>query len=226
MDCAISAFLNDIFFSRAESPFLIDAAEGQVFSYRETLSAANRLSGFMRDAGVGAAGPAAVSMDNCPEMAQIYLAAMLLGAPILPVNPGLSAGDAAEIMAGTGAENIFVSPQVYAGLKESLEKKGRFRVHCLQPAGRKLKPHLRPYLNLDLDDFSARYPDPEAGFSASDDSILFLMPTSGTSGQPKVLEITWGSLFNNGRLFAKAMGMDSVSRFYDILPMTYLGGGL
>ena len=50
------------------------------------------------------------------------------------------------------------------------------------------------------------------------------MPTSGSTSTPKVIDISYRGLVGNGVAFTRRLGLGPENRFYNVLPMTYLGG--
>ena len=59
---------------------------------------------------------------------------------------------------------------------------------------------------------------------AADHDVMMTMYTSGTTSSPKGIDICWGGLIANGLEFCKRVGLGSENRFFNVLPMTYLGG--
>ena len=215
--------LAGIFEKHAQRPFLIDANRNH-FSYEETLRQAKCMASFMKQVGIKPGGPVAFSMDNSCELAVLYLAAMLLGVPILPINPGLSTQDFNVLLSNLNADHIFISPVAYDRHHSGFESVPGLQVHCLNPVGQPLKDSHKDLVSMDYDNIVSSCPEFKGSFSCDNSDTLMLMPTSGTSGTPKVLDISWGGLFGNAQLFSEVMGINSNSKFYNILPMTYLGG--
>ena len=50
------------------------------------------------------------------------------------------------------------------------------------------------------------------------------MPTSGSTSTPKVIDICYRGLVGNALAFTRRLGLGPENRFYNVLPMTYLGG--
>ena len=50
------------------------------------------------------------------------------------------------------------------------------------------------------------------------------MLSSGTTGKPKGIPFSYARVLQSARVFTQALGIGPDDRFYDVLPMTYLGG--
>jgi long-chain acyl-CoA synthetase len=192
---------------------------GRETTYRQALDSSRRLAAFLASGECRKGVPVAFSMDNCAELALLYLACMHLGAPILPVNPALPAAEMMNLIRLSGAKTMIASPSVLARRWDALA--GFDGLLCLRP---ETDAEASPIQAHAVGDIVAATPPIGAVFDAVDADPLLFMPTSGTSGTPKILELGWGNLLGNGAMFSHAMGINREHRFYDVLPMTYLGG--
>jgi acyl-CoA synthetase (AMP-forming)/AMP-acid ligase II len=59
---------------------------------------------------------------------------------------------------------------------------------------------------------------------SSDDELAHIVFTSGTTGTPKAIPIRFGAILNHARMFVRSHGLDASCRFYNVLPLAYLGG--
>ena len=172
--------LNGIFSARAEAAFLIRAEDGLTLTYGQTLAKAAGLAAFLRAEGLTGASPLAFSVDNCLELAYWYLGAMLLGVPVLPVNPALAAGDALKILTALEVRHLVTTPSVLAGRQEAWGGLKQLKIYCFQPEARKTREAFKGLVNLDIGALPAEAPPFEENFTASDDATLLFVPTSGT----------------------------------------------
>ena len=72
----------------------------------EFAAAVERLSGGLASLGVGAGDVVATMLPNCVEMVLTLFAAWRMGAAVTPVNPVLTAGEAAYQLADSGAKVV------------------------------------------------------------------------------------------------------------------------
>jgi O-succinylbenzoic acid--CoA ligase len=75
----------------------------------------------------------------------------------------------------------------------------------------------------------ARPPAPEVGWfvgtvAPREDAIVLAVHTSGTTSEPKLVELTWGNVTANALGSAIALGFDRRERWLCPLPLTHVGG--
>lgn len=213
----------EVFASRGDAPLMLDVRTGRTIHYTEALDASLRLASYLAAKGAKKGAPVVFSADNCLELPLLYLACMHLGAPILPINPALPAADFEQLLSLSRSRLVVASSDVLrrkTGLSES--GGGREIIRFAATGDDDAMGEEREGIKLDTV-IQNETPFKNA-FGAAYDDTLLLMPTSGTSGTPKILDLSYHSLFGNGTMFSDAMGIDHDNRFYNILPMTYLGG--
>ncbi|MCE9548260.1 MAG: acyl--CoA ligase [Planctomycetia bacterium] len=216
--------LRNLFVERSQATLVIDARDGSTLTYEEFLDQSLRMASVLEELGVGPHNQIVVSMENCVELAVLYFSCMHLGAEVVPVNPGAHARDFETALSNGQPKLALVSPAVRRRAGDVL---GKFpvRVLCFRSQLERLKSATAAAINFDFNAELARHePLPDVFARADDEDTLLVMMSSGTTGTPKGIELCYRGLIGNGRAMARQMGMDSESRFYDILPMTYLGG--
>jgi long-chain acyl-CoA synthetase len=126
---------------------------------------------------------------------------------------------------GSNARLMIASPGVSAAMTDTLAGFPALRVLCLRPGVDARKEKTQHLVNFD---FAAALAGPSAGRApfgdAGDEDVLLTMPTSGSTSTPKVIEICYRGLVGNGLAFSRRLGLGPDNRFYNVLPMTYLGG--
>jgi long-chain acyl-CoA synthetase len=65
---------------------------------------------------------------------------------------------------------------------------------------------------------------PPFGTHENDNHAFLRVYTSGTTKKPKGIDISYRGLIGNERAFCDILNIDKNNRFYNILPMSYLGG--
>ncbi len=217
--------LQDIFQRNAHRTVIIDARNGDEVTYGRLWNDSLAVASYLQSLGVKKGDPVVFSLENCVELATLYFACLQIGARVVPVNPSYHPHDYAAIVEGISARFFFTSPAIRTRLVDVLGPRPQLQVLCLQPTVEKLKADQATLVNVDLAQVIAQHePCGSTLADATDNDIAFTMFTSGSTGVPKGINMRLGGLVGNGKLFCEHMNIDSESRFYDVLAMTYLGG--
>lgn len=218
-------YLQQIFLRNAQRVAIVDARLEQQFTYGQLWSDSLAAAALLDELGIQAGDAVVLSMENCVELATLYLACLHVGARAVPINPSYHAQDYATILRGVAARHCFTSPSVRGRIDEVVRNRPDVLVHCLLPTVETCRADQQVLINLDLrGEISRRGPFARTVADSADDTIAFTMYSSGTTGLPKGINIRLGGLLSNGRAFIQRMGIDRESRFYNVLAMTYLGG--
>ncbi len=196
-------------------------AGGRGFGYAELDARARSISAHLRGAlGVTPGDRVCILMNNCAEFYLAYWAVQLSGGVVCAVSPRLAGDEAAYVIRESGARVLFRGDGVEAPAE------GTGIEHVLE-AGR-------------LDALGA---DGDAGAGAEalggGDDLAVLAHTSGTTGRPKIAEVTHANLLFNLRtaIFAHSLRHEDVilaggpmyhcTPLYSLMPAcAYLGATL
>ncbi len=152
----------------------------------------------------------AVWSANCPEWVVLEYAAALAGVMLTPLNPALADGEAATLLAQSGAGMIFAS-EFHRG-SPLLERAARVASSAVT---------VRPLSDIRLDARPVTYlPDVPA------DSPFLLQYTSGTTGRPKGVVLTHAATFNAGRFSAERLGLTERDTTLCALPLHHVGASV
>src|SRR6185436_18695193 len=144
-------------------------------TYGDLAAWAGRLAPTLRELGAGPEAPVAVFLERSARLVVAELAALLAGAPYLPLDPTFPAERLAVLLEGAGAPVVVTRE----GLRERLPETGA-RVVALE----------RP---------SPPAPLPQAGegrTSTEEGQLAYIIFTSGSTGIPKGIEVVHASLTN------------------------------
>jgi len=189
----------------AGRPFLtFEAPDGSItdWSYDEFDIIVNRTAGKLRDFGVGSGSAVHLALTNSPTFIAVWLAALRIGAWIVPSDPMGRAPELADHIARTGPVVGFCAEsrsEVYGEAAGSL-------------------PHIR------IDEADARLcwldgtAEGEPGSPGAEDRAA-VMFTSGTTGRPKGVEITQANYAFAGRAMAAASDLSADDRHIVVLPL-------
>ena len=154
------------------------AAEGTRYSFAQMSERSSRTANFLREQGVGRGDRLLLMLPNRVELWDVMLAAMKLGAIVLPATTQLSPDDVRERVAAGGARYVVVDAaelDKFAALDASVK---RISVGAPRDGWIDLARAL---------DASPAF-EPGAPTRASDPYLLYF--TSGTTSKPKLVEHT------------------------------------
>jgi carnitine-CoA ligase len=162
------------------------------------------MAGAMHDRGVERGTPVLATMRNTPDYLFAWLAAMRLGAMVLPVNPESSATELAGL-AGQLLPDVIITD---ADLQ-----------HAVADATPGPAPDARMVLVDELASPSAAGPPSEA---ARPDDVAVLIPTSGTTGRSKIVMQTHRAYAMAGEGFPYWLGLTKEDRLMTSLPLFHI----
>jgi acyl-CoA synthetase (AMP-forming)/AMP-acid ligase II len=153
------------------------------FTYKQLAERVYRLANFLRSKGVGQGDCVAILHQNSHEFLESYFATAQLGAILNPLNFRLSPGELAFILQDSGA-GLLISSERFA---ESVESLAEMKIELNQVIW--TGPGVETSASFD----SVHYEDALRGEKAvapplpsiSDDDVVHLYYTSGTTGRPK-----------------------------------------
>ncbi len=191
----------------AASPDAVALAAGDVWlTYGELWARASRLAGFLREAGVGRESVVGLCFGRGAELVTAMLGVWLAGAAYLPLDPGFPPGRLGFMLADSRAVLV-------AGTGESLAElpAGRVRV-------------------VELDDPAvaariAAMPAAPPVVAVAGGQLAYVMYTSGSTGMPKGVGVTHGSVANYVASVPGLVGFGGAGGRYALLqaPVTDLG---
>jgi len=166
----------------------------QSLSYAELAVRARSAAAWLSERGVGPQTQVALALPGGAGFAAVLHGALALGAVVAPVDPRLGPRERATVIAGAAV--VVEAPiEAQAGLVS-------------QPAE----------------------PEPEAGAGAGARikhdlaSTAVVMHTSGTSGTPKAVALSYANLLWSALGSAVALGLDPGERWLCALPVAHVGG--
>ncbi|MFB6192003.1 MAG: class I adenylate-forming enzyme family protein [Haloarculaceae archaeon] len=198
---------------RAGGPAAAGRGEPGGISYERLDARVEELAGRLSGFGVGVDDHLAVCLPTRPAVVTLAHAAMRLDAVLVPLHPELTAPELADrieraevthAVAGRGTEATVAAAVRETGLAVSVATVDE------PDAGAAALSRVEPEV-FDL--------------SAWDhDCPLLLVATSGTTGTPKLVELTAGNLHANAAATAWRLGVLPTDRWHCVLPMAHVGG--
>lgn len=203
--------------AHGDRPYLIEAATGATLTYAEFAEAVWDLADVLKCAGLGHGSRVAAMLPNGTGYACLYFACLVSGAVAVPVNVKYAPEDREYILETSGADCLACC-EATVGLAPArfLTDGNVLWFGDAAPARSLAVWPLPDRAGLGRRKRPAFAPDPAALFS--------LTFTSGTTGRPKGIFHTPGTLFANALAFGQALGITPEHRFYHMMPMSYMAG--
>ena len=214
-----------LFREQRSRPYLIEVETGRNLTYGQVSDLGLRFASLLRERGVRRGDTVCFLSDNCLELALLFFATWHHGAVIVPINPQLAAVHIREIIDNAAPSLVIGNPKFLRHYRETTPLAQAGRVIEFVPRIENLREETPLVAALDLEHLAGDCePAAQALHIGDDDEVFMRVYTSGSTAAPKGIDITVGGLIANERTFCEAMGIGADHRFYNILPMSYLGG--
>ena len=193
--------------SRADAPFLIfegPGGDGAEWSYAEFDDVVGRMAGLLVESGVGSGDAVHLALTNSPTLVAVWLAAIKLGAWIVPSDP------------------MGRTPELAGHIERTKPRLGFCAVSREADYAPAASGSSVPYIGVDEADTHLDFlpsvahqswPQPDPLDKAA---VMF---TSGTTGRPKGVEITQANYAFTGEVMAHEAGLMADDRQLVVLPL-------
>ena len=196
---------------------LVEVERGRRFSYAELDARANRAANALLARGVRPGDRVALLLMNGVEYLESYFALAKIGAVMVPLNWRLVPDELDFILRDAGAETLVYDAEFDAA------------VAALRGLGTPLRTLLRagdgvpPEGALAYEALRDAAPPDAPPCTATDDDVLFIMYTSGTTGLPKGAVHTHGSMIAASITINLTSDMRHGDRYLQMLPLFHVG---
>lgn len=184
----------------SENLAIIGANDDIAVSYSDLWENINSIAGNLKAQGVRPRDTVLAMLDNSPRALQLMLACLTAGFNYAPIACDSTQSEVKKIILLTGSKFALIENTVNESLISSIIKE--VKLIDLEFATKKTDHNFRQIKSGEM-----------------------LIGTSGSVGEPKIMRISADRLWSSGFNFLKIHPIiDENSRFYNILPMSYLGG--
>lgn len=191
--------------------------EGREITNVELLSESRKLTAVLKDMGVKRGDRIILQMPNCPEVLQGFSAAWRLGAVIVPINYLIGEEETAYIYQDSGAKVVISSagywPKIRAGQARSSELKNIILIEKDVPEG-----------TLSYHELVDKSPEEKEIVDTSPDDFAALIYTAGTTGRPKGVIHTHGTLYSNAYMQHQTVPPTDGMTYISVLPLCHSYG--
>lgn len=197
---------------------LVETDSGRRFTYSELNTRTNKFANGLTQLGVKAGDRIGILLMNCSEFVESFFATAKIGATLVPLNWRLTPDELEFILKDSGTTTLIFGPE--------------FSEQVAEIKARGSKTDLIRYIQLggttaefaeDFETLTAAQTTGEPEINGSDDDLLFIMYTSGTTGLPK------GVMHSHRTVFAAITNMSATNetaaneRTLLSLPMFHVG---
>ncbi|MCY4533421.1 MAG: AMP-binding protein, partial [Gammaproteobacteria bacterium] len=160
----------------------VDSKSGLRLTFHELEERSNRLANAMLDQGVEVGDRVALLLMNSVEFLESYFALAKIGAVVVPLNWRLVADELEFILKDSGARTLIFGEE-FIDLALDLHNRGEKTdlttwIQVAEDSG-------ESHFSSDYDSVLNAGSNEEPPIRASDDDLLYIMYTSGTTGLPK-----------------------------------------
>lgn len=204
---------------QADKTFIIDVQTGQRLTYAGFLNRSLKTAAWLEARGIKAGDTVLISCSNSVNTALLYFGCLHTGIQIVPVNPNFDDEDISQIIKDTAPALSILEFNMETRAPAFVPADWGGQIIYLQSP--RTTDEADVGLVSEIADFRPRH-TPFSGFAGSD--VFLTAYSSGTTAKPKGIDITLNGMLGGGLAYIGHMGLDSDCRFYNTLPMTYMGG--
>src|SRR5713101_8420479 len=195
--------------STPDHPALIE--DRVTWSYRELQRAVGQIAVALHSLGIRPGDRMMIVSENCIALAGLLLAASVIDAWAIVVNPRLSPRELDQIREHSGARRVFFTTAVS---KEAASHAARYEA-TIGSVG--------PLSDIGIGTINvATTPEPVEASGAQ--QVAVLIYTSGTTGTPKGVMLTHDNLLVSAKTTAHFRKMDAGDQVYVVLPISHIVG--
>ena len=188
---------------------MANAGEWEQYTYSETYALSRRVAWQLWQSGLRKADRVVLVSENQPEWCIAYLAAVQIGAAVVPLDPQTSTHEILAIAEFTDAKSILLSENVLVQSGATLSATER----CLHNINKNCEV-VGVERTLDAE-MPADFPDVEV----TADTVASIIFTMGTTVEPKGAMLTHGGFISNVQAVAKALPPTDTERIMSALPL-------
>jgi O-succinylbenzoate-CoA ligase len=193
-------------------------ANGRRLSFGELNQRCNRTAHALREAGVRHGDRVALLMSNGAEFIESFFAVAKIGAVNVPLNWRLVADELEFILKDAGA-TLLIYSEAFAPVVAELHTRGsRTDLRAWVQVGGKPAA-----FSIGYDEWVRAMPGDEPGTAGFDDDLLFIMYTSGTTGLPKGVMHSHGTVLWSTFNVSATADMHYKDRYLTALPLFHVG---
>lgn len=159
---------------------LVETDSGRRFTYSEINTRTNQLANALVDMGAQPGDRIGILLMNGSEFVETFFATAKIGATLVPLNWRLTSDELEFILKDSGTTTLIFGPEFAAQVAEIQSRGPKTDIQRYIQLGGNIAEFARNFEAL-----TAAQSGAEPKLAGSDDDLLFIMYTSGTTGLPK-----------------------------------------
>lgn len=204
---SFNADLKKILLKHKNKNAFIDVYNGRKTTYSELYQNLNKIINYLKYKNVKPKDEVASVLENSSENFQFFLASCFLGLKYFPQSCEITVYEVQKLLKETNIKIFFISKNTNFKIKQCL-KKNKIKIIDIDNYNLKQKLNFKKIFLKNYSNFSN-----------------LVVNSSGTTGEPKKILIDINRLWASAKNFTKNYKfLNSKNIFYNILPMSYLGG--
>ncbi|MFH2037064.1 MAG: AMP-binding protein [Candidatus Zixiibacteriota bacterium] len=184
-----------------------DGGNGEKIRYRRLAEIVPKIAGSLHSLGFGKNDRIGIIGENCPGWSIVYLSILAAGATVVPVDPAMKENELVKFFRTASLKALFCSRKLYDSVKNIILLNGfEIELYVLeQKDSQGLNRFIGDKLYL------------EDNINSDDTAVIIF--TSGTTGDPKAVNLTHRNLISNIKSIIKSKICSEYERFLSILPL-------
>lgn len=198
-------------------------------SYGDLFDRVARSGPWLESLGVGPGDRVVLLSENDAALASLFFGIIAHGVTAVMLNPRASRDELAMLIEASDASAIVADTDVIETQRLSELDCVRFPVIGVAPS--RTSSRIRGLFSRREEKAAETYPGVLSAFTAStslpdvdDETIAYILFTSGTTSRPKGVQISHRSLFAQMATFVRQYGLSAESRLLNILPLHHTDG--
>lgn len=203
-----------------DKTFITDFSNGKEINitFSELENLVNRFANFLKMKGIRKGDKVAILLINSYEFVISLLAIQRLGAIPLPLNTFLNSNELKHIFKDSNVKYLISQSDFYESLS-SILKETKIKKIIWKDKNISLGIESYTFIEaLNVEPLDKK----ESITNLNDNDIALILYTSGTTGKPKGVILTYKNIFSNVKNIIEFMGFSQTDRFIIYLPMFHI----
>ncbi|MGV8965219.1 MAG: crotonobetaine/carnitine-CoA ligase [Cellulomonas sp.] len=194
------------------------------YTYAQFAQEITRTANLFLSLGVGHGDPVVVHLRNCPELLMCMFGLTTIGAVMVPLHPGSTRAECAEIIARVGARAVVVEPETLP-IYQPMGGGGTDAFAATLDVTHLLLARCREHVEGSINFGAARESQPDQLMEATPlggDDVAGIVFTSGTTARPKGVVLTHTNLLFSGGYVDWQANLNPLDRLLTTMPACHV----
>ncbi len=202
----------------------------RTLTYGDLISRCRKVHSFLKSRGFQSGDRIGIAATNEPEVCALVLSCLRLGYEVAMIDAGAKLTEAKAIIQNLELKALFIDPELLESWTAS--NGSGLPVPFIWPMS-KQKAKLITRLLGKKENAPETYPDCLNAYEGASETLpgaptsdrpALMLCTSGTTGLPKILQLSYGNLIAAAKTTSSKLGLGADSRVLNLLPLTHYDG--